>query len=66
MDGQNSGATVTFTGVRICNLADDGSSPSLKYPGSIQLIAEYDPEVRQVVILFFYKAKREIVLILFF
>jgi len=45
MDGQNSGATVTFDGgIRICNLADDGSSPSLKYPGTVKLIAEYDPE----------------------
>ena len=48
MDGQNSGATVSFDGgIRICNLADDGSSPSLKYPGTVKLIAEYDPEVQK-------------------
>ena len=45
MDDQESGATVTFTGIKISTLRDDGSSPTLKYPGAVKLITEYDPEV---------------------
>jgi len=44
MDDQESGATVTFTGIKISTLRDDGSSPTLKYPGVVKLITEYDPE----------------------
>lgn len=37
--------SVTFSGVRVANINEDGAT-SPKFPHSVTVVAEYDPEVQ--------------------
>ena len=45
MDSQETVAVVEFEHAKVFLVSEDGSAPKLKYPNSVKIKAEYDPEV---------------------